>query len=102
MSRHPPGASGRSYAGGSRRAAIVPHRCAGCSVPEAPANMAAVSELLFHLVCERTPSRSLEHHPSTLTGGLAEAQRFISRFDGHLAVRHRTILELGCGYGPLT
>lgn len=61
-----------------------------------------LAQSLFHLLCERTPGQHQDQHSPSLKGGLAEARRFVQRFDGHLDVADKTILEVGCGYGPLT
>jgi len=63
-----------------------------------PARERALGWLLRKLSIDRF-ELAADHHEAYFRDGFADTQRYQKRFDGHLDVAGRAVLDVGCGYG---
>jgi SAM-dependent methyltransferase len=58
----------------------------------------SLAQIVFHLICVKTPVASEDSSDNYFERGLAESERYFRRL-GNLDFRGKRVLDVGCGYG---
>jgi SAM-dependent methyltransferase len=77
---------------------VRPARAAD-SIPVVPSAAERVLGSLLRRVSIDRFELAADHDETYFQDGFADTQRYQQRFDGHLSVAGRSVLDVGCGYG---
>ena len=61
--------------------------------------MAALAQRMFHLVCTKELPQTVSRYEDDFRASGPSMADFVERFAGHLEVRGKVVLDVGCGLG---